>query len=189
VYSIRRLNSADFDRMLEIFKTNNKFQHSIKDNNISHRWELAHRQRIANHSFAYFGYFVEEHLIAFIQGEVWKKNDILVATIGWTVKDKSQKLTKSHGQLYWSDEIIRLENALIDFFLENGVMNIYCTVAADSKSSRDVSIARLSLFNRYVLERVPANSRCLDEDLFNHVYGRIFLPIDQDLVEYRHEIP
>lgn len=174
--------------MLEIFKNNDKFQHSVKDNNISGRWELAHRKRIDNNSFAYFGYFIKERLIAFIQGEVWEKNNWPVATIGWAVKDKSQTLTKSYGQLYWSDEIIKLENALVDFFLENKIKNIYCTVAADSKSSKDIPLARLSLFNRYILEIVSAGGRCTDEDLFNHVYGRVILPIDQELIEYKHEI-
>lgn len=174
--------------MLEIFKNNDKFQHSIKDNNISKLWELAHQKRIDNNSFAYFGYFMKERLIAFIQGEVWKKNNCPVATIGWAVKDKSQALTKSYGQLYWSDEIIKLENALVDFFLENKIKNIYCTVAAGSKSSKDISLARLSLFNRYVLETVLAGARCSDEDLFNHVYGRVILPIDQELIGYKHEI-
>ena len=174
--------------MLEIFKNNDKFQHSVKDNNISNRWELAHRKRIDNNSFAYFGYFMKKRLIAFIQGEVWNKNNCPVATIGWAVKDKSQALTKSYGQLYWSDEIIKLENALVDFFLENKIKNIYCTVAAGSKSSKDIPLARLSLFNRYRLETVLAGGRCTDEDLFNHVYGRVILPIDQELIEYKHEI-
>ena len=73
-------------------------------------------------------------------------------------------------------------------FLENKIKNIYCTVAAGSKSSKDIPLARLSLFNRYRLETVLAGGRCTDEDLFNHVYGRVILPIDQELIEYKHEI-
>lgn len=187
-FMIRRLYESDFDNIFKIFNSNSKFQDGLKSDSliptIDELWFSAHSNRIKNKDFVYVGYFKDDTLIAFIQGEMWLRNNIKVASIGWTLRDKNYSLTKSHRQTYWSDEILSIENALIDIFLEHQIKNIYCTVAVDSNSSSDIPGSRLSMFKRSIIEYVKAGRRCTDPDLCNHIYGNLVLNKDQELVEY-----
>lgn len=185
---IRRLDESDFNRIFEIFQSNSKFQGSTKfdsfTRSIDDLWFQAHSHRIKDESFIYIGYFRDDKLIAFVQGETWQRQGAKVASIGWTLRDKSYELTKSYDQPYWSHEIVLIENALIDTFLEKAVTKIYCTVAVNSLSSQNMPNSRLQLFKRSVLEIVPAGKQCNDLELRQHIYGNLTLNKDQELVVY-----